>query len=820
MKQLRTLPATALGVMLSLLSWTAAHAQITPLGDSYTNTADPTTNYGAKTLLDVDGATQITYIQFNLSLIPSGANVTQATLKLYVDSVTTAGTFNVDYINAAWAESTIDASNAPTLGGTIASDVNVTTADKNQYILTDVTTAVQAWLSGSETNNGLALVANSTFNATFDSKESTSTSHAPELDIVFGGGTITGVTTASGSGLTGGGTSGTLSLGLTSACATNQVLQWNGTAWACASAGTGTITGVTAGTDLTGGGSSGNVTLNLNTTTLNSTYAQIGAANTFTGNQAITGNVTASGSITGQTGTFSATSSNPVESITQSGSGLGLYVDSPNAFTGVQSNAGAVAFYGNALDTGGNAIIANSSGGIGVTGNDNAASGSSVGVYGSSSSLNGVGVEGSGSYIGVYGQSTGTTTGAQPTGVFGTADGKSKEAAAVLGEGVWGSTGETLLPGSYAGVVGTADDNFAGMFYNNGSTPTIYAENDGPVGSLIFMAEGPDATDSCLIYSGGNITCGNFVAQSASEPVFQGTESGLTGDVTIGSAGCGSAYWGLQLAQTGMTNCNNYTLLGNGINTYINAGNGTTAGQIYFRINNDLSPSAMTITTTGSVTIPTLDVTTSLTKPAGSFKIDHPLDPANKYLYHSFVESPDMKNIYDGNVTTDSSGLATITLPDWFEALNKDFRYQLTVIGQFAQAIIARKIENNQFQIRTSLPNVEVSWQVTGIRQDAFANAHRIQTEVEKAPEDRGHYLHPELFGAPDTARIGYAEPVPPELPQDDSLAKRREQLQAEAAARRRMMHAPPAIPVVPKLPPAPKTPPVPAKPQIAEASK
>jgi len=265
MKQLRTLPATALGVMLSLLSWTAAHAQITPLGDSYSNTADPTTNYGAKTLLDVDGATQITYIQFNLSLIPSGANVTQATLKLYVDSVTTAGTFNVDYINAAWAESTIDASNAPTLGGTIASNVNVTTTDKNQYILTDVTTAVQAWLSGSETNNGLALVANSTFDATFDSKESTTTSHSPELDIVFGGGTITGVTTASGSGLTGGGTSGALSLGLTSTCATNQVLQWNGSAWACASAGTGTITGVTtaSGSGLSGGGTSGTLGLSL-----------------------------------------------------------------------------------------------------------------------------------------------------------------------------------------------------------------------------------------------------------------------------------------------------------------------------------------------------------------------------------------------------------------------------------------------------------------------------------------------------------------------------------------------------------------------------
>ena len=84
-----------------------AFGQITPAGDSYTNSADPTTNYGSKTLLDVDGATQITYIQFNLASIPSSASVSQATLKLYVNSVATAGSFNVDYISGSWSEATI-----------------------------------------------------------------------------------------------------------------------------------------------------------------------------------------------------------------------------------------------------------------------------------------------------------------------------------------------------------------------------------------------------------------------------------------------------------------------------------------------------------------------------------------------------------------------------------------------------------------------------------------------------------------------------------------------------------------------------------------
>jgi hypothetical protein len=152
-----------------------------------------------------------------------------------------------------------------------------------------------------------------------------------------------------------------------------------------------------------------------------------------------------------------------------------------------------------------------------------------------------------------------------------------------------------------------------------------------------------------------------------------------------------------------------------------------------------------------------VDVYGSVSKSSGSFKIDHPLDPANKYLYHSFVESPDMMNIYNGNVTTDNSGLATITLPDWFEPLNKDFRYQLTVIGQFAQAIVGKEIEGSQFQIKTSLPNVKVSWQVTGIRQDAWANAHRIPVEEEKEARMKGFYIHPELFGAPAEKQIEWA---------------------------------------------------------------
>jgi hypothetical protein len=128
-------------------------------------------------------------------------------------------------------------------------------------------------------------------------------------------------------------------------------------------------------------------------------------------------------------------------------------------------------------------------------------------------------------------------------------------------------------------------------------------------------------------------------------------------------------------------------------------------------------------------------------------QIDHPLDPEHKVLTHAAVESPEMKTIYDGLVTTNAEGYAEVALPDYFEVLNRDVRYQLTVVGDFAQAIVARKVEGNRFTIRTSQPGVEVSWLVSGIRADAWAAQHPTIVERDKAPSDIGHYLHPQAFG-------------------------------------------------------------------------
>ena len=155
--------------------------------------------------------------------------------------------------------------------------------------------------------------------------------------------------------------------------------------------------------------------------------------------------------------------------------------------------------------------------------------------------------------------------------------------------------------------------------------------------------------------------------------------------------------------------------------------------------------------------IGSVEVQGKLTKTMGTFKIDHPLDPENKYLYHSFVESPDMMNIYNGNITTDPNGEAVVEMPDYFDALNKDFRYQLTVIGTFAQAIVASEMKDNRFVIRTNAPGVKVSWMVTGVRKDAYAEKNRVVVEELKAEKERGFYLHPEVFNQPEEKSIEWA---------------------------------------------------------------
>jgi hypothetical protein len=148
----------------------------------------------------------------------------------------------------------------------------------------------------------------------------------------------------------------------------------------------------------------------------------------------------------------------------------------------------------------------------------------------------------------------------------------------------------------------------------------------------------------------------------------------------------------------------------------------------------------------------------TLIKSGGSFKIDHSLDPENKYLSHLFVESPDMKNIYDGVAKLDANGEAVVEMANWFTALNRDYRYLLTPIGAPAPGLyIAEELTNNRFKVAGGVPGMKVSWQVTGIRQDAWANKHRIPVEENKAVKERGFYLNPDAFNQPEEKHIDWA---------------------------------------------------------------
>ncbi|WP_028645835.1 hypothetical protein [Nocardioides sp. URHA0020] len=164
----------------------------------------------------------------------------------------------------------------------------------------------------------------------------------------------------------------------------------------------------------------------------------------------------------------------------------------------------------------------------------------------------------------------------------------------------------------------------------------------------------------------------------------------------------------------------------------------------------------------------------TLSKAAGSFKIDHPLAPEDKWLSHSFVESPDMMNVYNGNVTLDDAGEATVELPDYFGALNRDFRYQLTCIGGYAPVYVATTVTDNAFSIAGGSPGLEVSWQVTGVRQDDYAREHPIVVETAKSKEHVGtRQFVPAGSGArlmrtePErpTAQPRFQPPVPAEVP-------------------------------------------------------
>ncbi|NOR44419.1 MAG: hypothetical protein GQ534_02445 [Candidatus Delongbacteria bacterium] len=152
-----------------------------------------------------------------------------------------------------------------------------------------------------------------------------------------------------------------------------------------------------------------------------------------------------------------------------------------------------------------------------------------------------------------------------------------------------------------------------------------------------------------------------------------------------------------------------------------------------------------------------INVLGTVVKSVDEIKIDHPLDPENKFLSHSNITSNERMNVYNGNIILGSDGTAVVTMPDWFESINTEYRYQLTAIGAPGPNLyISKKVNGNTFEISGGKDNMEVSWMITGIRNDNYAKENPIEVEKTKDPIEKGYYLHPEAYGLPTEKSIEY----------------------------------------------------------------
>jgi hypothetical protein len=374
-----------------------------------------------------------------------------------------------------------------------------------------------------------------------------------------------------------------------------------------------------------------------------------------------------------------------------------------NAGSGL-SGGGSVALGGStslSVATGGvtNAMLANPS--LTVTAGTGLTGGGAVSLGGSTTlNLNPI-----------ISATTGTFSGSTSPVVSGTNTGNSSN----------GQLG-TSVSGNAAGVYGTsASSTGYGVVGNNtatgGNAYGVYGTTASSVGAGVY-GSGADG-----VYGSGTIT--GVYGMGSTVGVFGDGSTGVKGFSTGTNSGTGV------LGSIYGTGSGAYAVWG------YNSGSGGYAG--YFQ---------------GDV-----NVTGTLYSGVKDFLIDHPLDAANKYLYHSSVESSEMMNIYTGNVILQASGEAVVELPEWFEAVNADFRYQLTAIGAPAPGLyIAEEIANHRFKIAGGPPGTKVSWQVTGVRQDAYAKAHPLQVEVDKPDSERGYYIHPELYGQPKEKGIEWAQ--------------------------------------------------------------
>jgi hypothetical protein len=503
---------------------------------------------------------------------------------------------------------------------------------------------------------------------------------------------------------------------------------------------------------------------------LGTSVAGIGVAGTSANSIAILGRSDAADAVLGR-----SKSGNGVRG--QSGTGTGV--------VGTSSDSNGVVGQAHAFGTSG--VSGTNQLGAGVTGNSQDGNG----VYAHSTNGNGVRAESDGD-DGVFGRAQTPRT----SGVFGfnpSEGGNGVAGISMQGTGVYGRSdrgpgvlGESSISN---GVVGqTRARGSSGVFGSNPNESGNGVAGQSDYGTGVFARSVTGAGVSA--HSGSGI--GVFAESTTNDAVFgQAQVAGKSGVVGINPAAGGSGVAGISERGAGVYGRSPYGSgvygvsyrsaihgdgQGSGVGVYGHAGGvagvlghsenghgvqGSTLradinGAAVFAISRRPDYSA-NLNGYAGVFIGRVYVAGSLEKAGGGFKIDHPLDPANTYLNHSFVESDSRKNVYDGTVVLDDDGTATVVLPPWFERLNRDARYQLTAVGAPAPELhIAAEVADNQFRIAGGRPGLKVCWQVTGIRQDAWAQASPLVVEESKPAEACGSYLHPGLADDRQGPGIGW----------------------------------------------------------------
>jgi hypothetical protein len=419
------------------------------------------------------------------------------------------------------------------------------------------------------------------------------------------------------------------------------------------------------------------------------------------------------------------------------GKGFGVFGSQEGTGTGV---------YG--YTPSGRGVWGNSGTGIGAYGTTASTAAGASGVFGSAVSSSAVA-----SSAGVRGVNGGAGAGVYGTNVHDIASGYG-----VAGTGRYGVVGTGLFSGASSGVYGTATNGFAGVEGHSGSGVGVAGFSDswqgvyGHSNSQAGVVGDSGSFDGVWGQAHSDLAAGVSGHTDSNYPIAMGVYGySPAGRGVNGESPDGDGVRGYSANATGVFGRAD-ALLGNGVEGFVGSANGARA--IY---GDDPYANGWAGYFQGNVYVSGVIQTG-----ASTFKIDDPLDPAHKYLNHASVASSQQLDVYSGNVSTNAKGFATVTMPRWFQALNRSFRYQLTVVGKThwdAKAAVWNEIKSNRFTIRTDQPDVKVSWQVTGVRHDRFAKAHPVRVVPPKAKKDQGKYVNPELYGKPKSEGIGYQKP-------------------------------------------------------------